>query len=234
MLATGRNAGRIERDYRDIRLDYADHYFVFFPGRGLSLVTQNEQAMRLGVGDAVIVDTTCPVKLFAENNSKGPWSNFAINLPRRELAAHLGFEPQGASMRPDETRASLLPLELSQSANEEPLSESLSANSYMQLVVYQDPMPVRCYERTLEARTSISPCLGFYKSERPDWGPDDRRQIWPTARCQRFLQRFIMKWARNENCATTVETTKVWTMTSICMKCAGVGMATAFCKSSDR
>jgi len=134
-LETGCNAGRIERDYRDVRLDYSDHYFVLFPG-GQSLVAQNEQATRLGVGDAALVDTTRPLKLFAQNNAKGPWSNLAINLPRRELSAHLGFEPQGGSMRPDGTRAARLLLELSQSANEEPLSESLSANSYMQLVVY--------------------------------------------------------------------------------------------------
>jgi AraC family transcriptional regulator, positive regulator of tynA and feaB len=99
-LETGCNAGRIERDYRDVRLDYADHYFILFPLRGQSLMTQNERATRLGVGDVALVDTTRPVKLFAENNSEGPWRNLAINLPRRELAAHLGFEPPGGRTRP--------------------------------------------------------------------------------------------------------------------------------------
>jgi AraC family transcriptional activator of tynA and feaB len=135
-LETGCNAGRIERDYRDVRLDYADHYFVLFPLSGQSLMTQNEQATRLGVGDVVLVDTTRPLKLFAQNNSKEPWRNLAINLPRRNLLAHLGFEPQGGCMRPDGTPAGRLLFELIQSANEEPASASSSADSYMQLVVY--------------------------------------------------------------------------------------------------
>jgi AraC family transcriptional regulator, positive regulator of tynA and feaB len=135
-LETGCNAGRIERDYRDVRLDYAGHYFVLFPLSGQSLMTQNEQAIRLGGGDVALVDTTRPVKLFAQNNSIGPWRNLAINLPRRELVAHLGFEPQGGRMRPNGTPAGRLLFELIQSANEEPPSESSSADSYMQLVVY--------------------------------------------------------------------------------------------------
>ena len=135
-LETGCNAGRIERDYRDVRLDYADHYFVLFPLRGQSLVTQNEQARRLWVGDLVFVDATRPLKLFAQNDSKGPWRNLAINLPRRELVAHLGFELQGASVPRGGTPAARLLFELIQSANEEPRSESSPADSYMQLVVY--------------------------------------------------------------------------------------------------
>jgi AraC family transcriptional activator of tynA and feaB len=135
-LETGCNAGRIARDYHDVRLDYADHYFVLFPLSGQSLVTQNEQATRLGAGDVVLVDTTRPVKLFSQNNWKRPWRNLAINLPRRELVAHLGFEPQGGRMRPNGTPAGRLLFELIESANEEPPSESSSADSYMQLVVY--------------------------------------------------------------------------------------------------
>ncbi len=135
-LETGCNAGRIERDYRDVRLDYADHYFVLFPLRDESLMTQNEQARWLEVGDVALVDKSRPVKLFAQNNTEGLWRNLAINLPRRELVAHLGFEPLGGCMRPNGTPAGRLLFELIQSANEEPSSESLSADSYMRLVVY--------------------------------------------------------------------------------------------------
>jgi AraC family transcriptional regulator, positive regulator of tynA and feaB len=135
-LETGCNAGRVERDYRDVRLDGSDHYFVLFPLSGQSLITQNEHATQLGAGDVVLVDTARPVKLFAQNNSKETWRNLAINLPRRELVAHLGFEPQGGCMRPDGTAAGRLLLELIQSADEEPPSASSSADSYMQLVVY--------------------------------------------------------------------------------------------------
>jgi AraC family transcriptional regulator, positive regulator of tynA and feaB len=135
-LETGCNAGRLERDYRDVRLDGADHYFVIFPLNGQSLVTQNEQAIQVGAGDVVLVDTTRPLKVFAQNKWKGPWRNLAMNLPRQELVAHLGFEPQGGLMRPNGTAAGRLLFDLIQSANEEPLSKSSSAYSYMQLVVY--------------------------------------------------------------------------------------------------
>jgi AraC family transcriptional regulator, positive regulator of tynA and feaB len=135
-LETGCNAGRIERDSRDVRLDCTDHYFVLFPLRGQSLMTQNDEARRLGVGDVALLDKTRPVKLFAQDNTKGPWRNLAINLPRRELGAHLGFEPLGGCMRPNGTPAGRLLFELIQSANEAPSLESLSADSYMRLVVY--------------------------------------------------------------------------------------------------
>ena len=104
-LETGCNAGRIERDYRDVRLDYADHYFVLSPLSGQSLVTPERAShtarrRRRRPGES----TTRPVKLFSQNNWKRPWRNLAINLPRRELVAHLGFEPQGGRMRPVEPR----------------------------------------------------------------------------------------------------------------------------------
>jgi AraC family transcriptional regulator, positive regulator of tynA and feaB len=97
-------------------------------------MTQNEQATPLGAGDVVLVDTTRPVKFFAQNNWNGPWRNLALNLPRQELVAHLGFDPQGGSMRPNGTQAGRLLFDLIQGANEEPPSESSSTDSYMQLV----------------------------------------------------------------------------------------------------
>jgi AraC family transcriptional regulator, positive regulator of tynA and feaB len=179
-LETGCNAGRIERDYRDVRLDYADHYFVLFPLRGQSLMTQNEQATRLGLDDVVLVDTTRPVKLFAQNNSKGPpWRNLAINLPWRELVAHLGLELQGGCMRPNGTPAGRLLFELIQSANEEPASESSSADSYMQLVVYDlvgalfAPSDQSCGSR--HADKLFARVRGVIKQEYadPDFGPPE-------------------------------------------------------------
>jgi AraC family transcriptional regulator, positive regulator of tynA and feaB len=135
-LEIGCNAVRIERDHRDVRLDYADHYFVLFPLRGQSLMAQNEQARRLGVGDVALVDKARPVKFFAQNSTNGPWRNLAVNLPRRELVAHLGFEPLGGCMRPYGTQAGRLLFELIQGANDGSPSESSSADSYMRLVVY--------------------------------------------------------------------------------------------------
>ena len=135
-LETGCNAGRIERDYRDVRLDGADHYFVLFPIHGQSLLLQNERTARLKAGDAVLVDATRPIKLLGQDDREGPWRNLAINLPRQELVAHLGFEPQGGLVRPNGTRAGRLLFDLIQDTSDEPVSEPTSADSYMQLVVY--------------------------------------------------------------------------------------------------
>jgi AraC family transcriptional regulator, positive regulator of tynA and feaB len=129
-IDAGCNAPRIERDHRDVRLDGADDYFVLFRLRGEALMKQGEQALRLAAGDVVLVDATRPVKFLHEE----PWHNFALKLPRQELVAHLGFDPQGGLVRPSETPAGRLLFELFQSANQEPALESWSA--YMQLTVF--------------------------------------------------------------------------------------------------
>jgi AraC family transcriptional regulator, positive regulator of tynA and feaB len=128
----GCNAPRVERDHRDIRLDGADDYFALIRFRGQALMRQDEQALRLAVGDAVLVDATRPVKFFDEE----PWHNFALKLPRQELVTHLGFDPQGGLVHLNETPAGRLLLQLIQSSKQEPPWEALSANPYMQLVVY--------------------------------------------------------------------------------------------------
>jgi AraC-binding-like domain len=91
VLETGCNAGRIERDYRDVSLDYADHYFVLFPRSGQSLVTQNEQATRLGAGDVVLVDTSRPVKLFARRRARRLCGPLLPQLLRRRLSLRKGL-----------------------------------------------------------------------------------------------------------------------------------------------
>jgi AraC family transcriptional regulator, positive regulator of tynA and feaB len=126
------NAPRVERNQRDVRLDGADHYFVLFRLRGQALMTQGEQAIRLAAGDAVLVDATRPVKFLHEE----PWHNFALKLPRQELEAHLGFAPQGGLVRPNESPAGRLLLQLIRSSNQEPQGETSSADSYMRLAVH--------------------------------------------------------------------------------------------------
>ena len=135
-LDSGWNAGRIERDYRDARLDGADHYFLFLPLRGRLLTTQNEKTSRLAVGDVALFDAARPKKLLYQHDLKEPWHTLALNLPRQELMAHLGFEPEGGLVRPQGTSAGRLLFELIQNASEEPASESSSSDSYMRFVVY--------------------------------------------------------------------------------------------------
>jgi AraC family transcriptional regulator, positive regulator of tynA and feaB len=132
----GSNAPRVERDHRDVRFDGADHYVVLLPLRGQHLMAQNERATRLGVGDVLLFDTARPLKFLTQHDGREPWRNLSLNLSRQELVAHLGFEPQGGLVRPGGTPAGRLLFELIQSANQDPASGSSSADSYMQLAVY--------------------------------------------------------------------------------------------------
>ena len=106
-LDIGCNAHRIERTYRDVRLDGVDHYFAVFQVGGQSAMTHNDQAVRLGVGDVALVDAARPVTYFANNGSE-PWNTVTLNLPRETLVSHLGFDPPGGICRRGETMAGRL------------------------------------------------------------------------------------------------------------------------------
>ncbi|TPJ83263.1 hypothetical protein FJ434_19825 [Mesorhizobium sp. B2-5-13] len=93
-LNMGCNAERIERTYRDARLDSVDHYFAVFQAAGRSAMSHNEQAVELAPGDVAFVDSARPATYFANNGSEA-WNTVTLNLPRQSLVSHLGFEPQG-------------------------------------------------------------------------------------------------------------------------------------------
>jgi hypothetical protein len=63
----GCNSRRVERTYRDVRLDGADHYFVVFLARGQLAMTHNDQSVRLAAGDVVFVDAARPVTYLVDN-----------------------------------------------------------------------------------------------------------------------------------------------------------------------
>ena len=135
-LDIGCNAHRIERTYRDARLDGVDHYFAVFQVGGQSAMTHNDQAVQLGVGDVALVDAARPVTYFANNGSE-PWNTVILNLPRKSLVSHLGFDPPGGICKRGVTTAGRLLLrtysEYRQSGR---ISVLASTNSYMQLAVY--------------------------------------------------------------------------------------------------
>ena len=53
---SARFAMRFERTHRDVRLDGADHFVALFQLAGRSAMTHNEEAVRFGVGDVVLVE----------------------------------------------------------------------------------------------------------------------------------------------------------------------------------
>src|SRR3984957_20181367 len=97
-LDIGCNAHRIERTYRDVRLDGADHYFAVFEVGGQSAMTPKDHAVRRAVGDVPLVDTARPATYFVNNGSE-PWNTVTLDLPRASLVSHLGFDPEGGICR---------------------------------------------------------------------------------------------------------------------------------------
>jgi hypothetical protein len=154
------NAGRVERTYRDVRLDGADHYFAVFQLAGQSAMNHNDRAVRLAVGDVALVDVARPLTAFVDNRGE-PWNVATLNLPREALVSHLGFDPQGGICRHGGTTAGRLLIELIRNTAHGDQSASAPAGSYMRLAVYDlvgalfapaDPWPVSRHAEKLFRR----------------------------------------------------------------------------------
>jgi AraC family transcriptional activator of tynA and feaB len=169
----GSNAHRVERTFRDIRLDGADHFVALFQLAGRSAMTQ--EAVRFGVGDVVLVDVTRPATFFAGNAGES-WNTAALVLPRQSLVSHLGFQPRGGLYRRRGTAVGRLLLDLIRNAGEEGLPPSRT-DCYVRLAVYDlvgalfapsDPAParhsdklfmrVRCIIKDGFADPDLDPC----------------------------------------------------------------------------
>jgi AraC-like DNA-binding protein len=133
-LDIGSNAHRVERTYRDVRLDGADHYFALFLASGALAMTHNDQAVWLAAGDVALIDAARPVT-YSSNNGNEPWNTVALCLPRQTLHSHLGFEPQGGLYRRAGTPAGRVLFNLVRSSYDERSTPS-PAESYMRLAVY--------------------------------------------------------------------------------------------------
>ncbi|HEX3341931.1 MAG TPA: helix-turn-helix domain-containing protein [Pseudolabrys sp.] len=134
-LDIGSNAQRVERTYRDVRLDGADHYFALFPAHGELAMIHNDQAVQLVVGDVALVDAARPVTYCADSGSE-PWNTVSLSLPRQALVSYLGFEPQGGLCRHDGTPAGRLLFDFIRTSDQVEESALSPADSYMQLAVY--------------------------------------------------------------------------------------------------
>ncbi len=127
------NAHRFERTHQDVRLDDRDHYKVVFQVAGHSTIYQNDQRVQLAVGDVALVDVARPMTCVSDD---GGVRRLSLNLPRRSLVSHLGFEPQGGAFRRSGTPAGRLLHEVVLDALNGDRSACLPADSYMQLAVY--------------------------------------------------------------------------------------------------
>jgi AraC family transcriptional activator of tynA and feaB len=127
------NAHRFERTHRDVRLDNRDHYKAVFQVAGQSTIYQNDQCVQLAVGDIALIDVTRPVTCVSEDGSV---RRLSLNLPRRSLVSHLGFEPQGGTCRRSGAAAARLLYEIVLDALDGGRSPCSPVDSYMQLAIY--------------------------------------------------------------------------------------------------
>lgn len=167
----GRCVHRLERTYRDVRLDGSDHYLILFQVAGQSAMTQLDRAAQLTVGDVALIDAARPVT-FLSHHGGTQW--LSLRLPRKSVQSHLGFEPQ-ACLGSRGTRTARLLFDFIRDAETE--SAFSFGNSYMQLAVYDlvgalfvpsDPWPISRSTDKLFAR--IRSLIKDGCSD-PDFGP---------------------------------------------------------------
>ena len=119
----GCNVHRVERNARYVRRDGVDHHLILYQIAGQSALTQNDQAVRLAVGDVALVDATRPVT-YSSNSRSVQW--LSLRLPRKSVVSHLGFELQGGLGRQG-TRAGRLLFDLVRDADKDDGSASFRA-----------------------------------------------------------------------------------------------------------
>jgi AraC family transcriptional activator of tynA and feaB len=166
-------AHRVERTQRDVRQNGADHYLILFQVAGQSTLTQIDQTMQLTAGDVALIDASRPATYLSRHRSV-QW--LSLQLPRKSLQSHLGFEPQ-ARLGRHGTRAGRLLFNLIRDADTE--AAFSAADLYMQLAIYDlvgalfassDPSPVSCSTDKLFARICGVIESGFSD---PDFGPHE-------------------------------------------------------------
>jgi AraC family transcriptional regulator, positive regulator of tynA and feaB len=176
-LDLGSNTSTMRRSYRDVCLDGVDEYFVVFHiGGKTQLTIHNEHEVRFAAGKVILVDAARPMTGVADENGD-TWNSVSINLPRRRLVSHLGFDPEGGLCRPGITPAARLLLDLIRNSGRGEGAEFSPGNSYLQLVIYDlvgalfarsDPAAVSRRTDKLFARI-----LGVIRDSfaDPDFGP---------------------------------------------------------------
>jgi len=140
------NAYQIGRTQRDVRRAGLEDYRAVFQAAGRSMMNQNDEAVELAAGDVALVDMGRPWTF--SGNRSARW--LFLQLPRRRLISHLGFEPQGGLRGRGGTLARRLLYEVVKDGVENQASLSAPAGAFMQLAVYDllgalfapsDPIP---------------------------------------------------------------------------------------------
>jgi AraC-like DNA-binding protein len=175
-LDLGCNAAHVERTAWDIRLDGKQHYFALFQVAGHATMEQNDRLSQLVTGDVAIVDSARPV-VYVPRSEDANW--LTLQLPRRSLACHLGFEPVGGIRAAAGTAAGKLLHQIVADALAGERPTSPQAECYMQLAVYDllgalfapsDPVHAAPSTDKLFARVCVVMRERFSD---PEFGPSD-------------------------------------------------------------
>jgi AraC family transcriptional regulator, positive regulator of tynA and feaB len=129
------NAPVVERTRRDARSDSREHYYAAIQLAGGSAIVRDDQSLAMRVGDIALVDSARPVTFAGdEKHQYGQW--FCLQLPRRSLISHIGFEPDVGAYGRRETRPARLFDQLVVDYLHDASSLSTPSDLYMHLAVY--------------------------------------------------------------------------------------------------
>jgi AraC family transcriptional regulator, positive regulator of tynA and feaB len=176
-LNIGANAPRVERTYRDARLDGNDQFFVMYQLAGRAALKHNDERVRLDPGDVALVDAVLPACYWAGDDVQ-PWHVLSLNLPRATLVSHLGFQPKGGTVGRTGSLASRLLLDLIRNPDSR-ADASDPGSRYLQWTIYDlvgalvAPMSEQVGTRGTDRLFERIRRVTERRMEDPDFGPTE-------------------------------------------------------------
>jgi len=129
------NVTRLERTELDIRRDDMEYYYAVVQLTGGSKIIQDDRVVNVAAGDVVLLDSTRPVTFVPEaEHRNAQW--LGLQVPRQNLASHLGFAPQGGACGRRQAQAARLLCQLALDPVSDAEPAFASTDGFMRLVVY--------------------------------------------------------------------------------------------------
>jgi len=129
------NTTRLERTELDIRRDDMEYYYAVVQLTGGSKIIQDDRVVNVAAGDVVLLDSTRPVTFVPEaEHRNAQW--LGLQVPRQNLASHLGFAPQGGACGRRQAQAARLLCQLALDPVSDAEPAFASTDGFMRLVVY--------------------------------------------------------------------------------------------------
>jgi AraC-like DNA-binding protein len=128
------NTTSLERTEQDIRRDNMEYYYVTVQDTGESTIVHNDRVVNITAGDVVLLDSTRPVTFISPAQDRARW--LGLQVPRQNLASHLGFAPQGGACGRRQAQAARLLCQLALDPASDAEPAFASTDGFMHLVVY--------------------------------------------------------------------------------------------------